>query len=251
MTFVDIGHVGLLNDTTDLRFETHVEHAISLIENEVTDVGERDLATFHHVDETTRSGREKIATLVHGAELRSDIGTSVDDGGSNPGTVGELASFIVNLRDKFTSRGENESSRVGDSVASVSARSLSGRGRTGALSEEGGEDREEETSSLSGTGLGTSHQITASVDDRDGVLLDGSRSAVTSEGDVLEEVSVDRRKELGNGFRYFSSGSLDGDVGVGVEVDTSSLRVSISDFTEEVLLYTRVGSSRHVFAVLP
>jgi len=84
LTFVDIGHVGLLNDTTDLRFETHVEHAISLIENEVTDVGERDPSTFHHVDETSRSSREEIATLIHGTELRSDIGTSVDDSRSNP-----------------------------------------------------------------------------------------------------------------------------------------------------------------------
>jgi len=157
----------------------------------------------------------------------------------------------VNLRNKFTGRGENECGRVRDSVTSVTSGSLSGRGRTGTLSEEGGKDREEETSSLSGTGLGTSHQITASVDDGDRVFLDWSRSTVTSEGDVLEEVRVDRRKELGNRFRDFSSGSLDGDVGVSVEVDSGSLGVSVTDFTEQILLYTWVGRSRHVFAVLP
>jgi hypothetical protein len=41
-----------------LRLETHVQHTISLIENQVLDVAKGDAATLDKIDETTRSGHE-------------------------------------------------------------------------------------------------------------------------------------------------------------------------------------------------
>lgn len=38
LTILDIGHVFTLDNATNLRFETHVKHAISLVENQVLDV---------------------------------------------------------------------------------------------------------------------------------------------------------------------------------------------------------------------
>jgi hypothetical protein len=36
------------------------------------------------------------------AELLVDVGSTVDDGGADPGSVSKLTSFIVDLGDKFT-----------------------------------------------------------------------------------------------------------------------------------------------------
>lgn len=52
LAIVNTRHVLLLYNTTDLMFETHVKHAIRLVEDEVTDIGKTDATTFDHIDET-------------------------------------------------------------------------------------------------------------------------------------------------------------------------------------------------------
>lgn len=50
------GHGVLFNDASDLRFKSHVQHTISLIQNQVTKVKrerEREAACFHHCDVLT------------------------------------------------------------------------------------------------------------------------------------------------------------------------------------------------------
>lgn len=249
----DTGHVLALDDAADLRLESHVEHAVSLVEDEVADVGERDAAAFDEVDETSGSGREEVAALVHGAELGSDVGSSVNDGGANPGAVGELAGLLVDLRDELTGRGEDEGSRVGLAGATVAATVVLLDGsRAGSLLERRREDREEESSRLAGTSLGTGHQVTATGDDRDGVLLDGRGRLVVGELDVLKEVRVDgRRGELDDGLGDVGSCGLDGDVGVGIEVDAGLLLGRVADVSEELLLRAGVGRAGDVLAVLP
>jgi len=43
----------LRNDLADLRLETHVQHAISLVHDKIGDTAQVGLAGFKHVDETT------------------------------------------------------------------------------------------------------------------------------------------------------------------------------------------------------
>jgi hypothetical protein len=62
LTVLDTRHIFALNDSSDLRLETHVQHAISLIENQILDVAQRDTATLDQVDKTTWSRHEKVAT---------------------------------------------------------------------------------------------------------------------------------------------------------------------------------------------
>ena len=100
----DAGHVLALDDATDLGLETHVEHAVGLVEDEVADVGERDATALDEVDETSGRGREEVAALVHRAELGSDVGASVDDRGARPRAVRKLARLLVDLRDELASR---------------------------------------------------------------------------------------------------------------------------------------------------
>jgi hypothetical protein len=79
--------------------------------------------------------------------------------------------------------------------------------------------------------LGTSHEISSTGDNGDRVFLDGGRGLVSCELNVVEECGVDRGLSVGensNGFGDIGTGSLDGDIGVLVKVDTSCLWVSTS-----------------------
>jgi hypothetical protein len=78
------GHVLTLNDAADLGLETHVQHAVSLVENEVLDVLERDATTFYEVNKTTRSSNKKIAAALDLAELVTNVGTTVNDARADP-----------------------------------------------------------------------------------------------------------------------------------------------------------------------
>jgi hypothetical protein len=242
-------HILTLNNTADLGLETHVQHTISLVENKVLDVLERDAATLDQIDETTRGSNEKIAAALNLAELVTNVGTAVNDARANPRTVGELARLLVNLGDQLTSRGEDERSRVCLALAGHAGLS---RGAAGAVDKGLGEDGEEETTSLSGTSLGTSHQVTAAHDNRDGVLLNGSGDLVTRELDVADKVVVERRVgEGGDGLGNTLTTCLNGNVVVLLEVDTAVLHVGVVGDTEQLTLNTRVGGTGNVLAVLP
>ncbi len=52
-------HVLAFNDTTDLRLETHVKHAVGLVEDKVPNIGEADAPTLNQIHKTSRgSARE-------------------------------------------------------------------------------------------------------------------------------------------------------------------------------------------------
>jgi hypothetical protein len=92
-----------------LGLETHVKHAISLIEHEVLDVGEADASALNEIDETTGGRTQEITSALDETELLVDVRTTVDDGGTHPGAVRKLASLIVNLGNKLTGGREDES----------------------------------------------------------------------------------------------------------------------------------------------
>jgi hypothetical protein len=226
----DTGHVGTFDNLPDLRLETHVEHPIGLVKHEVLDVGKRDLSSVNQVDQSTRSSRQEITSSFERSDLRSDIGTTVNNGRSDPGSVGKLPSLVVNLGNEFSGRGKDKSGRVGLSsvVASVAVAVVDGGGG-GTVGEKGVEDGEEETGSFTGTSLGTSHQISTTGDNGDRVFLDRGRSLVSGKINVVEQCRVDGGLGIGkdsHGLGDIGSGSLDGDIGVLVKVDTGVLWVS-------------------------
>lgn len=104
------------------------------------------------------------------------------------------------------------------------------------------------------TSLSTSHEITATHDNGDRVLLDGSRVFVASKSDVGDEMVIERRGgELGDGFGNLMARSLDGDIVILVEIDTGGLdgaSVRIGG-TEELTLEAGVGRTSNVLAINP
>jgi hypothetical protein len=112
------------------------------------------------------------------------------------------------------------------------------------------ENREEETTSLSRTSLGTSHQITVVANNGDGVLLDGGRLGVLGELNVLEEKGIQRGAGEGqDGLRDVVTGGLDGDVVVLFKVDTGALTLLVLS-SVELTLETGVAGGRDLDTVL-
>lgn len=251
LAVVDRRHVLALHNTANLGFETHVKHAVSFIQDQVLDVAKRDTATLEKVDQTTRSGNQQVAATLNLTQLGANIGTSVHNAGTNPGAVSEFPTFLEDLGDELTGRGEDE--RGGISLALTTIAELTSSLRRqggGSVLVSLGQDGEQETASLSGASLGTGHQITAVHDNRDGVLLNGSRSHVASGFDVGKEMVIQRgvRKGVGR-LGDIVAGSFHGDIIVVGEVDTSRDLARIVG--KEFAFQTRVGRAGDVLAVTP
>lgn len=149
---LNAGHIFTLDNSTNLRFETHVQHAISLIEDEILDVGKADAAALNEIDEATRGGGEEVTALLDEAELLIDIGSTIHDSRADPRSIRKFASLLVNLRNEFTGRGEDEGGRVGLARAAIRLLSALRDGRR-TIGKRGRQDGEEETARLSGTSL--------------------------------------------------------------------------------------------------
>jgi len=92
--------------------ETHVEHAIGLIEDEDLDLGKVQSTLPDVVEESTGRGHENIDTATETVDLGMDSDATENDSG------GELKTFAIgrdtfpDLGGEFTGRGENETSRA-------------------------------------------------------------------------------------------------------------------------------------------
>jgi hypothetical protein len=237
-----------------LGLETHVQHAISLVKNQVLDVDEGDTATLNQVDQTTGSSDQEIAATLNLAQLGANVGTTVHDTRADPGAVGELAGLVEDLGDQLTSGSENEGGGVSLALAAVELTTAGLlRSSRGAGLESLRENGEEETTGLSGTGLSAGHQVAATHDNGDRVLLDGSRGNVAGKLDVGDKVVVKRGVSEGvNGLGDVLAGRLNGDIVVVGEVDAGVLLGGvILTETEELTLQTGVGRAGDVLAVTP
>lgn len=65
----------VINDLHDLRFEAHVEHAVSFVEDEIRnalEVGNAPRVRSQQVDHATRSTDDNFRTLLHLCDLVLD-----------------------------------------------------------------------------------------------------------------------------------------------------------------------------------
>ena len=59
--------------------ETHVQHAIGLIQAQEAAELEADLVSLQEVDQTARGGDEQVATTLQLPHLLPDISTTIND----------------------------------------------------------------------------------------------------------------------------------------------------------------------------
>jgi hypothetical protein len=150
----------LADDLSDLRLETHVEHAVSLVHHEVRHSLEVGLARFEHVDETTGSGDDDLSATLEVTDLLTLGYTTVDCGVPDPGGLAEPGALGLDLDGELTGRSEDED----DGSVSWSEERLSVDVDHG---------RESESDGLSGTGLGDGNDVATGQSHRPSLALDG------------------------------------------------------------------------------
>lgn len=98
----------LANDLTNLGLETHVQHAVSLVKDEVGNTTKVSAASLQHINQTTRSGNADLNTTGQIADLRALGNTTVDTGVANARGLAELCDLSLNLDSQFTGRSQDQ-----------------------------------------------------------------------------------------------------------------------------------------------
>ncbi|GJC80973.1 hypothetical protein ColLi_03810 [Colletotrichum liriopes] len=160
----------LANDLANLRLETHVQHAISLVENQV------GLASLEHVDETSGGCDADLDTAGEVADLRTLGNTTVDAGVANAGRLAELGNLLLNLDRELTGGSEDQDNRA---VAG-------GQQRLGVDVNNGGQAVGE---GLSGTRLGNTDNVATGKSHGPALGLNGGRSREALGLDLVHDIS--------------------------------------------------------------
>ena len=165
----------LRDNLADLRLETHVQHAVGFVHDEIGDAAQVGLAGFEHVDETTGSGNANLDTSLQIADLGALGGTTVNGSVADAGRFAEFGAFSLNLDGEFTSRGEDQDN------GSVTGR----KEGLGVDVHHGGKS---ERDGLAGTGLRDADNVTTRQGHGPGLALDGRRGGETQSADLGEDV---------------------------------------------------------------
>ena len=85
----------LANDLANLRLETHVQHAVGLVHDKVSDTTKVRLARLEHVDKTTRGGNHDLHTTLEITDLGA-LRSATIDGSVTDARVGAAAQLAWN-----------------------------------------------------------------------------------------------------------------------------------------------------------
>mmetsp|Transcript_20718 Transcript_20718/g.58774 ORF Transcript_20718/g.58774 Transcript_20718/m.58774 type:complete len:200 (-) Transcript_20718:492-1091(-) len=184
MTVITLGHARFFHNATDLRLKSHIQHSISLIEHQETDIFHAQPTTFNQVDQTTRGSNEEITSAFDFTELLAHLCASINTHGGDTGAIGETFRFVVNLLSKLASGCHHQGLGI-----NTTPRAL--RRRAATVLQHGHDDGEQKACCLSGTSLGTSHQVATNVTNRHRVLLHRSGPGVSTELGVAVKVFAD------------------------------------------------------------
>jgi len=152
-----------LADALDVGNETHVEHAVGLVDHQQLDAGEQEPSALEMVEQPARGRNEDVdaAGELGILVVERDPADQQRDVELLPGAV--LFETFLNLRGKFARRFEDERARHSGARAAVL---------------EPGEHRQREGGGLAGAGLRNAEHVAASEHVRYGLLLDGRGGGV-------------------------------------------------------------------------
>ena len=95
------------NDGHDVVIESHVEHSVCLVEDEILDAGEIDVVYIHLAEESSRGGDDHVGTALQSRHLRTPcpiILTAVDSYGREGYVKTEPLHLLVYLLRQLTRR---------------------------------------------------------------------------------------------------------------------------------------------------
>src|SRR5579885_1212175 len=88
--------------------EAHVQHAVGLVQHEMSHLAEVDRALPGKIQEPSRGGDQEIATRTQGVDLRVDADAAEDNADTRPGMSPVLTSALGYLGGKLPRRCEDE-----------------------------------------------------------------------------------------------------------------------------------------------
>lgn len=166
----------LTDNLSDLGLETHVQHAISLVENQVSNTAEVGLAALDHIDQTSGGGNADLDTLSKVADLRATGNTTVDTGVSDARGATKLGDLLLNLNSQLTGGSQDQDN------GSI-ARSQK---RLGVNVDDGGKTVGK---GLSGTSLGDTDNITTREGHGPALRLNSGGSRETLSLDLVHDIA--------------------------------------------------------------
>jgi hypothetical protein len=99
---------GALEQPSDLRQESQVEHAIGLVDHHLLDEGEGHGVGLEQLAEPPRRADEDVDALGERLLLRRDRALAGDDEGSQDESLHEPREFLLDLRGEFAGRADHE-----------------------------------------------------------------------------------------------------------------------------------------------
>jgi hypothetical protein len=216
LSVVDVG--ALRDDSVELLLETHVKHAVSLVNAEESYSVQSDLAALNHINETTGSSDEDVTASLEGRKLSAELSTTIHAHDSEVRAVGELVRLLGNLHSELSGGGEDEGGRIGLVVAATHTTLID---RRRGVRQSQRDQREQESTSLSGTSLSTGHKVSLLEDNRHRVSLHGGGLSEASKTHIV--VDHGTKVDVSEGFqglREVVALDLNINIVVLVEVDT-------------------------------
>jgi hypothetical protein len=179
----------LVDNLSNLRLETHIEHSVGLIENQVGHSSKVSLSGLEHIEKSAGSGNDNLHTSGKVSNLLASGNTSVDTGVSNLGRLAELGALLLNLNSQLSGGGEDQD----DGSVTVGQHGL------GVDVDNGGQAVRQ---SLTGTGGSDTNDISSGQGHGPSLALNGSGLLETLLLDLLEDVRGETSLvKVGHGLR--------------------------------------------------
>ena len=140
----------------DIFGETHLQHLVGFVEDEVVQMREIQGATFEVIDDAARCADHDVRSAPQAGQLHGVGLAAIDRQHGDPRQMRPVpAEGLGNLQSQFAGRGQHQ--RLGVLAGGVDAR----------------QDRDGERRGLSGAGLGEADHVGTGQQGRDGGRLDG------------------------------------------------------------------------------
>jgi len=163
------------DDLPDLGLETHIQHSVGLVHDEVGDSLEVGLAALEHVDQSTWGSDTDLDTSLEVSNLSTLWRTTVDSSVPDSRGFTELGALGLDLDGQLSGWGEDED----DWAVSWGEQWLCVDVNHGGKSE---------SDSLSGTSLSDSDNVSSGQSHGPGLALNSGRSSEAGGSDLGEDV---------------------------------------------------------------
>jgi len=171
----------------DVGEEAHVQHAVRFVQHKLLDFIEREVPLFHQVHQASGGGHDERGAAAERFHLGVLADAAEDHGKRNAEKLAVGRNAVRDLRGKLACRGKDQRART----------AADGRFQ---VCGEAVQDRQQERSRLSCSGLGAAQQIASFKQMGDRLLLDRRRGEIAFLGDRVLQKRVDQAENAGCEF---------------------------------------------------